>query len=73
MRKDLRPIVSIRNRWRHPCDRAPWWLNQLAEEIRYWLRSTSRKRHSEPFNKRPVGYRRRQERRFKLQMRNPEL
>lgn len=40
------------------------WLNLLADDIRYWLRATSRKRHSEPFAKREAGARRRDERRF---------
>jgi hypothetical protein len=58
------PIVSLRQVSRHPCERMPMWLNQLADDIRYWLRSTSRKRHSEPFNKRKAGADRRAERRF---------
>lgn len=70
MRKPPRYIVSPKYWGRYPCDRNSMWLNALADEIRYWLTATSRRRHSEPFNKRPAGYRRRQERRFKLQQRS---
>lgn len=63
MRQKPGPIVSY---WRrHPCDRAPLWLNLFADEIRYWLRSTSRRRHSEPFNKRDGGHTRRMARKLK--------
>lgn len=56
-------IVSYRRR--HPFDRAPFWLNDLAEDILYWLRKTSRLRHSHPFNKRKAGKLRRDARKFK--------
>lgn len=40
----------------------------LELEVRYWLRATSRRRHSAPFAKRPAGFKRRQARKFKLQI-----
>lgn len=58
------PIVSLRQQSRHPCERMPIWLNQLADDIRYWMRATSRRRHSEPFAKREAGAKRRAERDF---------
>lgn len=63
-RSGPQPIVSLRQRSRHPCERMPVWLNDLADDIRYWLRATSRRRHSEPFAKREAGAKRRAERKF---------
>lgn len=63
--KRPQPIVSLSQRSRHPCNRMPIWLNDFADEIRYWLRSTSRRRHSEPFNKRSGGHARRMARKLK--------
>lgn len=57
-------------RRRHPTNRRPAWLQILDDEIRYWLKSSSRKRHSEPFNKRKEGFKRRQQRRLKSIMRD---
>lgn len=68
--KNKSPIVGWRWARRHPCEKTPWWLNELAEDIRYWLRRTAHLRHSEPFNKRDAGRLRRAQKRFKLNERN---
>lgn len=52
-----------RRRMRHPFDRG-WssdWQSTLAL---YWLKNTSRRRHTCPFNKSTKGLARRQARRF---------
>jgi hypothetical protein len=65
--------MSARYKRRHPCEKAPWWLRQLAEDIKYWMTKSSRLRHSEPFNKRKPGKERRAIRQFKLDQRNKEF
>lgn len=56
-------------RWRRD---KPQWLLKLIDEINYWMKASSRKRHGEPFNKRDAGFKRRQERRLKSIMRSEE-
>lgn len=66
LRRD-RSSRRIHGWWRRD---KPQWLLSLLDEINYWMKATSRKRHSPPFNKRKSGQERRAQRRFKSIMRN---
>lgn len=64
--------VRVTRRRRHPYDRG-WLTEWEVEQIEYWLRHHTRRRHTTPFNKTDRGRARRTERKFILRQQMEQL